>query len=65
MNEIKTGSAKRITYTFRPSTTIVEGIALYLQTIEGSTRTQALEDLLELGITAWLKHYYDVRNMIK
>ncbi len=49
---------KTTKYVFRPSATIQELVTWYINE-HGSTRTQALEVLLELGGTVAIKNHYD------
>ena len=48
---------KNTKYVFRPSTTTIELVAMYLET-QGCTKTRALEDLIQLGGTVFLQRMY-------
>jgi len=59
MGRTKIDNTKDIKYVFRPSTTTIELLELYLQESGSANRTQAIEDLIQMGGTVWVKNYYD------
>lgn len=58
MGRIKLDKPKDVRYIFRPSTIIQELVNWYMDE-HSSTKTQALEALVELGGTVAIKRHYD------